>query len=462
MALSAVLVLALVIGLVLASGAEPSARRGAAPGPTTSSPSVAALPTAPVRPPLLTRLDEVAAMPSTAGLLAALAAALGDPRLGGRPAVAVVDAETGELLLGDREAEQVTPASTSKIVTAVAALTVLDPLSRPRTSVLAGAQPGQVVLVGGGDAALVGQSSPGYPQRADLTGLSTAARTALGATPVTSVLVDDTLFAGPALGPGWRPGYVTGGNVAPVTALMVDGGRAPGRSARSSDPPIAAGVTLAGMLGSPQARVTRGTAPPGAQVLATDLGPTVAQQVELMLTLSDNDVAESLARQVALARGQAPTFTGASVALREVVAEVLAELPGGADAAPLAVQDGSGLSRDSRLRPDTVARLLARVAQVSAQGDARFGPLLAGLPVAGFDGTLQDRYDGPAAPAAGVVRGKTGTLSGTSALAGLLRTADGRLLAFDLTADAVPPGANRAAEVALDVLAAQLAACGCR
>jgi len=43
-----------------------------------------------------------------------------------------------------------------------------------------------------------------------------------------------------------------------------------------------------------------------------------------------------------------------------------------------------------------------------------------------------------------------------------VRTADGRLLAFDVTADAVPLGATRAAEAALDRFAAALASCGCR
>ncbi len=73
--------------------------------------------------------------------------------------------------------------------------------------------------------------------------------------------------------------------------------------------------------------------------------------------------------------------------------------------------------------------------------------MLSGLPVAGFSGTLADRYrEGGGLPAAGAVRAKTGTLNGVSALAGLVRTADGRLLAFDLTADAcrsAPPARPR-------------------
>ena len=89
--------------------------------------------------------------------------------------------------------------------------------------------------------------------------------------------------------------------------------------------------------------------------------------------------------------------------------------------------------------------------------------MLSGLPVAGFDGTLARRYrHRPVAAGRRAVRAKTGTLLGVSALAGLVRTADGRLLAFDLTADAVPLGATRAAERALDRLAAALASCGCR
>ena len=92
--------------------------------------------------------------------------------------------------------------------------------------------------------------------------------------------------------------------------------------------------------------------------------------------------------------------------------------------------------------------------------DPRFGALLDGLPVAGFDGTLAKRYR--TSPAAGEVRAKTGTLNGVSALAGLVHTHDGAVLAFAFTANGIPLSGTQQAQAALDRLAAALAGCGCR
>jgi D-alanyl-D-alanine carboxypeptidase/D-alanyl-D-alanine-endopeptidase (penicillin-binding protein 4) len=80
-----------------------------------------------------------------------------------------------------------------------------------------------------------------------------------------------------------------------------------------------------------------------------------------------------------------------------------------------------------------------------------------GLPVAGFTGTLADRYRRPPAVAgAGLTRAKTGTLAGVNALAGLTVDAAGRLLVFAFITDtAVGPDAT---EAALDRLAARIAA----
>jgi D-alanyl-D-alanine carboxypeptidase/D-alanyl-D-alanine-endopeptidase (penicillin-binding protein 4) len=199
--------------------------------------------------------------------------------------------------------------------------------------------------------------------------------------------------------------------------------------------------------------VGRGAAAAGAAPLAEVASAPVPQLVERMLIASDNDLAEALARRLALATGRPASFAGASEALTEVLGEA------GVEPGAVRLADGSGLSREDRVEPGALTGLLVRAV---AGEDERLAPLLTGLPVAGFDGTLAPRYRGGAAlPAAGLVRAKTGTLNAVSALAGLVRTADGRLLAFDLTSNSVPLGANRRAERALDALAARFAACGC-
>ena len=426
----------------------------------SARPSASASPAALVRGALLPAPEAAAPVPLQAQLGRAVAGALENPALAGGLAVSIVDAQSGDVLYERAAATPLLPASTAKIATAVATLVAVPPETRLVTRVLAGATPGEVVLVGGGDPTLAGpKATPEYPAPARLTDLAKRVRAGLGPTPVTTVLVDEALYSGARLGPGWKPDYFAQGSVAPVGPLMVDAGKArPDRSRRVDDPAVAAGEALAALL-QPGADVTvsRGRAPAGAAELAQVESEPVARLVERMLTRSDNDLAEALARQVALAQGQPASFAGASSAVRTVLAGLLDDVGVGADA--VALQDGSGLSRADRLQPAALTRLLAGAA---SGDDPRLAPLLTGLPVAGFDGTLAKRYrGGPALPGAGSVRAKTGTLDGVSALAGLVRTADGRLLAFDLTATDVAPGIRGRAEDALDALAATLASCGC-
>jgi D-alanyl-D-alanine carboxypeptidase/D-alanyl-D-alanine-endopeptidase (penicillin-binding protein 4) len=419
----------------------------------------------PSRGPLLDPSGADGAPPTAAGLAHALAAGLTDKALGRHVAISVLDATTGRPVLESSAREVVLPASTAKIATAVAALTALPSDLRLTTRVVAGTAVGEIVLVGGGDPTLAGSfSRPGYPRPARLADLAAQVRIALAGTAVRRVVVDDTLYAGPVLGPGWRPQYVTSGDVAPVTALMLDAGRTrlpplvgPARAPRHTDPALSAGRALAAALGVPKAVVERGKATSDARSLGDVASPTVPQLVEAMLTRSDNDLAEALARQVAIVKGQPASFAGAAAAMQDVLADALTHA--GATPGSVRLVDGSGLSRLDRVQPGALTRLLAAVAGADRQ---RLFPVLSGLPVGGFDGTLERRFrKGPGVPAAGVVRAKTGTLNGVSALAGLVRTKDGRLLAFDFTADAVPLTLSLASQTALDRLAAVLAGCGC-
>ncbi len=443
-ALLAVLVTAVAVGLAVARGG------GVVPA---DRPAAAVPRPAPSRTPLLPQPGQ-APQPTAAGLAAALAGGLADRALGDAISVSVVDAGTGATLLDIAGQAAVLPASTVKVATAVAVLTGLPPDTRLTTRAVAGPLPGDVVLVGGGDVTLAGpRAVPASPPAARLVDLADQVRAALVGAPVGRILVDDTRYTGPTIGPGWRPGYVGAGDVAPVSPLSVDGGRVdPAKVARVADPALAAGAALAALL-APGAPVVRGAAAPGAAALGAVSSPPVAQLVEAMLTRSDNDLAEALARQLAVAQGRPASFAGGSAAVQAVLDGLL---PAGS----FALADGSGLSRQDRVRTAGIAALLSRAARDDA---GRLAPILTGLPVAGFDGTLADRFrTGPAAPAAGQVRAKTGTLEGVSALAGLVRTAEGRLLVFDVTADAVPAGGTLAAEAALDRVAATLASCGCR
>jgi D-alanyl-D-alanine carboxypeptidase/D-alanyl-D-alanine-endopeptidase (penicillin-binding protein 4) len=438
----------LVAGLaavVLATGVGGAVVLGGSSGAPAAAPAPTATPE-PSRTPLLLATGATAPLPTAAGLRRALAKALKDPGLGRHVGVAVVDAVTATPLLELGSTQAVTPASTTKIATAVTVLTVLPADARFTTRVVQGA-PGDVVLVGAGDPTLAGRSAtPGFPRPARLADLAAQLRGHL----VKRVVVDDGLFTGPRLGPGWKPGYVTSGDVAPVSALAADEGRQSTRKSqpRSADPALEAGRQLAALLKAPV--VVRGTAPAGAAELAHVASPTVAELVESMLTRSDNDLAEALGRQAALALKLPATFDGEAAATRATLAPLL----GGST---VALRDASGLSPLNRVQPRALARLLALAGQ-----DARYAPILSGLPVAGFDGTLANRYrTAPTATAAGEVRAKTGTLNGVSALAGLVRTRSGRLLAFDLTADGVSLTGTLAAQAALDRVATALAACGC-
>jgi D-alanyl-D-alanine carboxypeptidase/D-alanyl-D-alanine-endopeptidase (penicillin-binding protein 4) len=401
----------------------------------------------------LAALAADAPAPDPAVLDAELAPLLGSPALGVVPASVVVDVATGDVLLdrdGDRPA---VPASTAKLLTAVAALTTLGPEQTLATTVVAGATPGEVVLVGGGDPTLSttapSLSYPGAPTVADLAG---QVREALGGAPVTSVVVDNGLFTGPLTAPGWGPGDAPSSYAAPVTATAVDGARiSPGGAQRSGSPGTDAGHALAGALGAPGVPVRLGEAPDAARVLGTVRSAPIARLVEQTLAESDNLLAEALGRHVALARDLPATFDGVAEAVPAALEEAGFALDG------VTLADGSGLSAVDRVPASLLTRLLTAAADGSVP---ELSALVSGLAVAGYDGTLAERGDDDPATAPGAVRGKTGTLLGVHALAGTVVTADGRLLAFAFLADGVS-GAEEPAEAALDEAASALAACGC-
>ncbi|MCT9929772.1 D-alanyl-D-alanine carboxypeptidase/D-alanyl-D-alanine-endopeptidase [Planotetraspora sp. A-T 1434] len=388
------------------------------------------------------------ALPAKGTLTAQLGGPMGDPALGKSVAGVVLDARTGGVLFDGRASTALKPASTTKVVTAVAVLGSAGPDARLATTVVQGATPGSIILVGGGDPTLAGPKTAEdakwsknavYPRPASLTQLALRTARSLKAAKITSVDLsyDASLFGGPVTGPGWKPTYIPEGSVAPVAALTMDEGRA-ADGARFSDPPRATAEAFVPLLRKYGIKVGEdvkpGNAPAGARELARVESPPVYALVERMLTLSDNDLAEALARQVAIKEGLPHTFEGEAKAVHRVLTRL------GVDQG-VEVYDGSGLSTRNRITPTALAGLLAAA---SSPSNPSLHSLISGLPVAGFTGTLHNRYGRADSEAgAGVIRAKTGTLTGVNTLAGIVYTADGRLLTFAFMADDVanPPGA---------------------
>ncbi|MFJ8636102.1 D-alanyl-D-alanine carboxypeptidase/D-alanyl-D-alanine-endopeptidase [Streptomyces sp. NPDC093568] len=373
---------------------------------------------------------------------------LADPVLGAKSA-AIVDVASGKRLYGDGAGQALTPASTTKIATAAAALAALGPDHRLITRTALEPDTNELVLVGGGDPTLTARKDTegwaGLRELADRTAEALAER---GVREVT-LSYDKTLYAGPELHPiGKNP------NLAAVSALTVDEARTndstSGPVKRKEDPAKDAAAQFADLLADHGIKTTApgpSKATNRAESLAQVSSPPLSALVERMLTNSDNDIAEHLARQTAVASGARADFDGAGEAIKARLKKL------GLPVSGVTFKDGSGLNREDKLTADLLTALLAKAAD-PAHPELR--ATLTGLPVAGFTGTLSTRYtDG----AAGIVRAKTGTLTGVNALAGTVVDQDGRLLAFAfLSTSTADPGSVQSA---LDRTATALAACGC-
>ena len=441
------------------------ARTGHPAGGGTARLAPGAAVVAAAAPDVLTGVDDgtgpaTAPLPTVQALREALTPLLGAAGLGRVRTASVIDVVTGQTLYGSGAEAAVVPASTTKIATAAAALSLLGPDARFTTrTVLAGS--GRVVLVGGGDPTLTARASAGGGyQEASLRDLASGTARALRDRHATRVALayDTSLYSGPSVHPiGPNP------NLAPVSALTADEGRLDssrqGPAPRSGDPASAAAETFADLLRdhgiTVAGRPSAGRAPQGAtrrSGLAAVQSPPLSSLVERMLTNSDNDIAESLARHAALAVGRPGSFAGGAAAIASALR--------GLDVPPAGAvfTDGSGLDRRDRLSAGRLSRLLALAAD-AAHPELR--SILTGLPVAGFSGSLSARFGSDVRQVgAGVVRAKTGTLTGVDSLAGTVVDADGRLLAFAFLSNGGTDSAS--AQSALDRLAAAVSNCGCR
>nr|WP_239539226.1 D-alanyl-D-alanine carboxypeptidase/D-alanyl-D-alanine-endopeptidase [Arcanobacterium pluranimalium] len=386
-------------------------------------------------------------MPTAAAISNIFTKLQSDPRIGGNVSGIVSDPTTGQVL-GEYYADRPsTPASTTKLLTATAALHELGPETTLATTVkLDGSH---LYLIGGGDILLgAGSGNPAADVgRAGLADLADKTAQVLKSKNLNSVqlMLDTSLFSGPTYNETWDASlkrYVM--EISPIAVNR----NFDANNKVSPNPSNAVTQAFTQALNAQGIAVTgvvNQKAPGGAQEIAAVKSAPVREIVARMLLESDNSLAETLGHLIAIHAGEPANFVGASRAIRKSLEAQ------GIAIAGVSLADSSGLSEQNRIPPRTLVDILNHVWSCNNCKLSAIGP---GLPVAGLDGTLHDRFG--TTTAAGFVRAKTGSLSDVSSLAGYTFTAGGRPLSFAVIVDGAVRVPGVYAKPAIDEAIAQL------
>ena len=172
--------------------------------------------------------------------------------------------------------------------------------------------------------------------------------------------------------------------------------------------------------------------------ILTSESPQVIKMLDWFLLWSDNQLSERMAKIAAKYAGNEFNDEGVAVTFAEILISF------GINPAQIVVIDASGLSRQNKVTAHVLA-VLSR--------------LIESLPVGGESGTLRNRYIETAPDAVGLVKAKTGTLTGTVSLAGYVQSGD-REYAFVIIADKIrrTNSASDRARKTLDRYLAKIAA----
>lgn len=373
----------------------------------------------------------------------------------------VVDVESGRVVDARDDATARIAASNTKLFTAVAALDTLGENARFTTKVTRKGKAKDVTLVGGGDMRITNAklrslaSQTALALRAKAPGKTKGKR-------VVRVRLDDSRYQGavPKL-KTWREGGYRLSVIQPVRSVMRSKGR-------YQDAAASAARYLAKQIDKrlPTTWVVRyggrTAGPVKAKTVAKVKSAKVGALVRRMLLVSDNQVAEGLHREIALADGRRPTFAAGAKVARLVAKSYGVPMRGSK------LADGSGLSPRNTLTPVALTELLRVVADPD---NTALLPILYGngaLPVAGVSGTLAAkgyyRFQQPEAHCAvGEVVAKTGSLDWERALSGFAVGEDGRLKAFSVLANGLASYDDRVEAVkTLDHVAAIVDGCAKR
>ncbi len=307
------------------------------------------------------------------------------------PSVIVLDEKTGEVVYESNSNSARKPASVIKILSATAAYTYLNPSDSYTTTLSEGVDGKSVVINGSLDpwvsydnkvAEKMGRTSL---ERLEFNALSALKRMNSGSTKNTTIYYND-LYAS---------------DVNHIKRFLRDR-----------------------QLSISLKRVSEQSAIDSSNnQLINSTSPSLQTIIDWTLTWSDNLLAERIARLASVAAGNTLDDAGVEKTFKTVLATY------GITTSNLVVKDASGLSRENRVTASQIAKLLMVIYH-----DPRFTKLIAGLPVGGVSGTLRHRFIETAPEAVGLVRAKTGTLNGTTNLAGFVESGSNEYI-FVILAD---------------------------
>ena len=328
--------------------------------------------------------------------------------------IKVVSIESGEVVYAKNAKKLHHPASTTKLFTAATALAKLGSDYRFETSLYSDtATNAQMIrnlyLKGRGDPVL---------HISDLEKLCDTLVQSGVKSIDGDIIVDESFFDTVREGPGWmwddKPFQMSALSLRSIEPEKSMENRAIACGYLLKDKLIQKGISVEGTVVS--AKV-----PSGMESVAKHLSPPLSDIIKSMNKPSDNWIAEMLFKTIgAEVKGEPGSWQKGREAVGEFLNEILGEQN------TYRFVDGSGLSRYNLLSTELLTKLL-----VYMYNSFELMPeFTASLPIAGVDGTLRNRMQGVYAEK--VLRAKTGTLSGVSALAGYTRSADGEVLAFGI------------------------------
>lgn len=161
--------------------------------------------------------------------------------------------------------------------------------------------------------------------------------------------------------------------------------------------------------------------------IAEITSPPLKDIAQFTLLWSDNVLADRLARTSSVKLG----FGGEAAGIQQAFEKTLDEF--GVEHKGLAVFDGNGLSKETRISARTIGELLVKI-----QSSSELKFISDGLPLAGKTGTLQTRFVTDAPKAVGLVQAKTGWINGTVSLAGYVNVREKRYV-FAVIANRIHP-----------------------